>query len=525
MTEENPPRPEEIQRELEEMMRERFGNKVQVVTKSFPMGAAPSLGADAPEQEEEEKKEFKLDFNYRPKDIKTYLDKYVIKQDEAKKALAIAVCDHYNHIRQCHEKTQRGEELNDDQYQKQNVLILGPTGVGKTYLVRMIAKLIGVPFVKADATRFSETGYVGANVDDMVRDLVQMADGNIELAQYGIIYFDEADKIAGSSTMSGKDISGRGVQYGLLKLMEETEIDLTSSHDMISQIQTFIEFQRKGKLSKKVVNTKNILFIVSGAFSNLEEIIKRRLRTNTIGLKSLEQEKLDPEDIFAQVSTKDLIDFGLEPEFVGRLPVRISCQTLSAEDLYHILKNSKGSIIRQYEQSFLAYGLDILFTDEALRRIAEIAHEEKTGARALMTVCELILRDYKFELPSSAVKGLTVTKELVDHPAETLEQVLRNPGDSDFQFFRQHLEKVMQELSEHFEIDIQLEISAILYLYQKAQPQNQKAREIGDKLFHEFVHGLKIIMNRKGISKFLLDDSAVSNPTLFLDKMLSESYH
>ncbi|MEI8347346.1 MAG: AAA family ATPase, partial [Pseudomonadota bacterium] len=309
MTEENPPpHPDEIQKELEEMMREKFGNKVQIVTKSFYTEEAKQDPGPAEEEVvAEEKKDFNLDFNYRPKEIKAYLDKYVIKQDEAKKALAIAVCDHYNHIRECHQSKLRGEEYDKAEYQKQNVLILGPTGVGKTYLVRMVAKLIGVPFVKADATRFTETGYVGANVDDMVRDLVQMADNNMELAQYGIIYFDEADKIAGSPNTAGKDISGRGVQYALLKLMEETDIDLTSAHDMVSQIQTFMEFQKKGKLTKKVINTKHILFIVSGAFSHLEDIIKRRIRANTIGLKSPHSTAGVEEDIFAYASTKDLI--------------------------------------------------------------------------------------------------------------------------------------------------------------------------------------------------------------------------
>ena len=206
-----------------------------------------------------------MKFDLKPKEIKQYLDRYVIKQDEAKKALAIAVCDHYNHVRECHEDPTAA----DADYSKQNIVILGPTGVGKTYLIRHIAKLIGVPFVKADATRFSETGYVGANVDDLIRELVTQAEDNLELAQYGIIYLDEADKIATPPNIIGRDVSGRGVQIGLLKLMEETEVDLRAGNDVASQMRAAMEFQKSGKVEKEVINTRHILFIISGAFTGM----------------------------------------------------------------------------------------------------------------------------------------------------------------------------------------------------------------------------------------------------------------
>ncbi|MBL6988327.1 MAG: AAA family ATPase [Bacteriovoracaceae bacterium] len=435
----SPPKPEEVQREIEAFMRQKFGDDIKIITqevKAAPnektkepavLPPNPNLNEVVDVDDFEEIEELDLSFNYRPKEVKEYLDQYIIGQEQAKKVLSIAVCDHYNHIQECNELNSQNYEDDGDNYTKQNVLLLGPTGVGKTYLVKMIAKLIGVPFVKADATRFTETGFVGANVDDMVRDLVSMADDNIEEAQYGIIYFDEADKIAGGhSNMGGKDISGRGVQNALLKLMEETDIDLSGSHDMISQMRAFMDFQKNGKVTKKVVNTKHILFIVSGAFYGLEDIIKKRLKMNTIGLNVTKPVQLqkDEKNIFQYVSTKDLVDFGLEPEFVGRLPVRSNCNRLSEEDLYLILKNAKGSIINQYTKAFRAYGIAVEFTDCALREIAHLALEEKTGARALMTVCESILRDFKFELPSTHITAFTITKETVKDPQKELLHLL-----------------------------------------------------------------------------------------------------
>ncbi|MCB0387099.1 MAG: AAA family ATPase, partial [Bdellovibrionales bacterium] len=221
-------------------------------------------------------------FNRKPKEIRDYLDRFVIRQDEAKKVLAVAICDHYNHVRQCIEKPKLAEK----EYNKQNILLLGPTGVGKTYLMRNIAKLIGVPFVKADATKFSETGYVGNDVEDLVRDLYKLADQNAELAQYGIIYIDEIDKIAGSNATGGKDVSGRGVQINLLKLMEDADVNLFSPHDMMSQMQAMMDMSRGGKKQKRTLSTKNILFIVSGAFDKLAENVRKRLDKGQIGFAS-----------------------------------------------------------------------------------------------------------------------------------------------------------------------------------------------------------------------------------------------
>src|SRR5271163_1597661 len=262
-----PPSPEEFQRQLQEFMR-------QHLTSAAP--SKPDLSG-APEDSEEPAFGKDFSFDRKPRDVKAYLDRYVIKQEEAKKVLSVALCDHYHYVRLAR------EGHGQPHYAKQNVILLGPTGVGKTYLIRNAADLIGVPFVKADATKFSETGYVGADVEDLVRELLRRADNDIERAQYGIIYIDEIDKIASASNGSGRDVSGRGVQTNLLKLMEETEVPARSPNDISGQIQAMMDLTQRGKKSPGTINTKHILFIVSGAFEGLEKIVNKRLRDAAIG--------------------------------------------------------------------------------------------------------------------------------------------------------------------------------------------------------------------------------------------------
>src|SRR5687767_2548356 len=265
-----PPSPEDFQRQLSEFMRKHFPG---VTNPAFSTDDGGS-GDIVPQESDDG-----FQFTYKPRDVKGHLDRFVIKQDEAKKVLSVALCDHYNHVRFARE----GKETPN--YAKQNIILVGPTGVGKTYLVRSIADLIGVPFVKGDATKFSETGYVGADVEDLVRELVRRADGDVERAQYGIIYIDEIDKIASASNAGGRDVSGRGVQTNLLKLMEETEVSARAPNDIAGQIQAMMDVQRGGGAKKQasVINTKHILFIVSGAFDGLEKIVRRRVREASIG--------------------------------------------------------------------------------------------------------------------------------------------------------------------------------------------------------------------------------------------------
>ena len=218
------------------------------------------------------------------------------------------------------------------------------------------------------------------------------------------------------------------MQTNLLKLMEETEVPARSPNDIAGQIQAMMDFTQRGRKAPSTINTKHILFIVSGAFGGLEKIIRKRLREATIGFGAKERPLETPEDVLGHAQTRDFIEFGFEPEFIGRLPVRVVCHSLKVDDLFLILKSSEGSIIRQYEQDFAAYGIEVLFADEGLRRIAERAADEQTGARGLMTVCERVFRDIKFELPSTKVRRFVVTRELVDDPAAELQQDPGRPG-------------------------------------------------------------------------------------------------
>lgn len=351
-------------------------------------------------------------FSLKPQEVARHLDRFVIGQSEAKKVLSVALCDHFQHVR----LTLSGKEA--PFYQKQNVLLLGPTGVGKTHLIRSAAELIGVPFVKADATKFSETGYVGGDVDDLVRDLVRRAGGNVQRAEYGIIYLDEVDKLA-SHADGGRDVSGRGVQTNLLKLMEDGSVPLISPNDVSAQMQAAMSAARgNAPGGPDNASTRNILFIASGAFSGIESIIRHRLEEMQPGGKP-------GRDLLGKVSTGDLIRYGLEPEFIGRLPVRVSCHALDTDDLFNVLRKSESSLIHQYERSFGAYGIKLRFRDDGLRRLAELARDEQTGARGLMTVLERTFREIKFRAPSSSIKRLTISAAVVDDPVGEFNKALR----------------------------------------------------------------------------------------------------
>ena len=349
-------------------------------------------------------------FSLKPADIAKHLNRFVIGQNEAKKVLGVALCDHFQHVR----LTLEGKEA--PFYQKQNVLLLGPTGVGKTHLIRSAADLIGVPFVKADATKFSETGYVGGDVDDLVRDLIRRAGGDIKRASHGIIYLDEVDKLAGSSEGGGRDVSGRGVQTNLLKIMEDGDVPVLSPNDVTGQLQSAMSAARGNTPGMPdTISTRHILFIASGAFVGLDGIIRSRLGQNS----------MSPAKALAQAGTSDFIRFGLEPEFIGRLPVRVACHALDEDDLFQVLEKSESSLIHQYKRSLAAYGIKLHFEPCALRKLAALARTEQTGARGLMTVLERTFRDLKFRLPSTRLRSLTITAQTVENPAAALAKLLK----------------------------------------------------------------------------------------------------
>ena len=514
------PTPEEIEKEFQEFFQKKYGDGFRVQLEN--VGGQQATSGQSEAEIPEPQKTFDLKFDLKPKDIKKYLDRYVIKQDEAKKALAIAVCDHYNHVRECHENP----DAADTDYSKQNIVMLGPTGVGKTYLIRHIAKLIGVPFVKADATRFSETGYVGANVDDLIRELVAQAEDNLELAQYGIIYLDEADKIATPPNIIGRDVSGRGVQIGLLKLMEETEVDLSGGNDVASQMRAVMEFQKRGKVEKQVINTRHILFIISGAFTGMEDIIKKRMHQSRIGFNvEVASQKDDTAEYFANVTPKDFIDFGFEPEFIGRLPVHVVCTELEVGDLFHILKHSEGSIIRQYENAFRSYGINVLFSDNGLEKIAEKAMEQKTGARALMTVCEKVLRNYKFELPSTGIVEFVVTTDVVETPDNELKKIMNDPEYNRTCVMKEQIRRYESKFHADHGLKVEFDAEAIEAICQSAIKQELSIQQICDEILKSYQHGLNLIKQNTGQTSFSLPRQVVDSPDPILEKWIRDSYH
>ncbi|MEZ5276471.1 MAG: AAA family ATPase [Opitutaceae bacterium] len=417
---------EEFQKQVEDLFKK--GNFNSLFSQSPPErpGSTPPKPPPTPEEQPGDNRGEILEkirsFNLKPREIRDYLNRFVIRQDEAKKVISVAICDHFNHVRLCLEQP----ELREMEHAKQNILLLGPTGVGKTYLLRCIARLIGVPFVKADATKFSETGYVGGDVDDLVRDLVKAANGDVELAQYGIVYIDEIDKIAGQISAGGRDVSGRGVQINLLKLLEETDVNLHSQTDILGQMQAVLEMQRGGKSRPRTLNTRHILFIVSGAFDKLGEQVSKRLKNSQVGFAA--SKKTDPvldEEPLSRVETTDFIDYGFEPEFIGRLPVRVACHHLGADDLEDILLQSEGSVLKQYQTEFAGYGVTFSLKPDAVKAIAGMAHQQKTGARGLMTVLEQVFRDFKFELPSTSIREFEVSRDTIEHPGDHLKAMLK----------------------------------------------------------------------------------------------------
>jgi ATP-dependent Clp protease ATP-binding subunit ClpX len=569
------PDPKELEKEIGEFLSKKFGDNVKIVAPMvLPQEGVVEKVKAAPRQKK------KINFDLKPEELIAYLDQFVVKQDGAKAILATKICTHFNRLKRAQEGQEKLGLPSMVGHIKNNVLMIGPTGVGKTYIIKLIANKIGVPFVKGDATKFSETGYVGGDVEDLVRDLVREADDDIELAEYGIIYIDEIDKIASSRNIIGADVSRTGVQRALLKPLEETEVDLKVPHDPISMIQEIEKFRKTGKREKQAVNTANILFIMSGAFTDLTPIIQKRLSRQGIGFGAKIKSSQEQIDILKHAKSEDLIQFGFESEFVGRLPVRAVFEYLSENDLYQILKNPNNPIILGKKLDFAAYGIEIKFEDKVLQMLARQAAAENTGARGLVSAVEKTFIEFEKQLPSTQIKKFPATTDLISDPQKSIQGLAASPKDAKtadvfeklareerrgiiqyLELNQKHLsakynltmtpsrmkivarfyaknvmdiENVVKHIKSNFDeikkielyffknhdINVVLEEDAIDFIMEQLIETPIQLDDIFKKLNMDFEHGLKLAREKTGRSRYFITRQALLDPEAYISQLI-----
>lgn len=577
ITNEKIPNPKEIEKEIGEFLSKKYGDQVKMISPIVMPLSDPSETDNL-----SHKRINPFNFDLKPEELIAYLDQYVIKQDLAKQVLATKVCTHFNRIK--YQKSPEGEHLNISGGIKNNVLMLGPTGVGKTYIIKLIANKLGVPFVKGDATKFSETGYVGGDVEDLVRDLVRESDNDIELAECGIIYIDEIDKIASSSNLIGADVSRTGVQRALLKPMEETDVELKVPHDPISMIQEVEQFRKTGKREKRSINTKNILFIMSGAFSGLDDIIKKRTTSQGIGFGAAQTSTVSKPDIIKQVKAEDLISYGFESEFVGRLPVKAVFERLKEEDLLKILQTPNNPVLLNKKLDFATYGIDIRFSHNALELLAKRAYAENTGARGLVSVIEQVLIPFETKLPSTSIKRFPVNVSVIENQENTLTSWLTRKDDaqrletfnaiaaenkqsiinylnenrtnitlqhglplsvyridkiSDYycnnvteignsvkkiKSFYDKIKKIELDFYSKHDINIVLEEDAVDAILEQLAVGTADIKAIYEKISADFEYGFKLIREKTQRNRFFLSKKALDNPENFLNQIIKAEF-
>ncbi len=449
-----------------------------------------------------------INYDITPDELISYLKQFVVGQSQAIEMVATKICTHLHRMRY--------EQTNPDLpdivgHVKPNMMLIGPTGVGKTYIIKLLAQKVGIPFVKGDATKFSETGYVGGDVEDLVRELVHISDGDIRLAEHGIIYIDEIDKIASSGSLYGPDVSRGGVQRNLLKLMEETEVDMKVPHDLASQMEAVVETQRTGKAKRKKVNTRNILFILSGAFVHLPQIIARRLKKGGTGFSDEPMRSMDDvESMLGQLHAKDLIEFGFESEFVGRVPVVSHLHDINEDGLYKILKNPKSSVVESKKRDFISYGIKLSFADSALKFLAKDSVKLNTGARGLVSVTENALLPFERALPSTSIDNLHITKEMCADPQKYLSELINKNA----------FESFVNKFYDKTRIKVEFSPAAYREAEEVAASKGILLSKLLNDSLKNYEHGLKLT----GKEKFTITASVIKDPQGYLNNLIKKNY-